>query len=66
MSNEVVDVETAAKRLGIGRQAGYAAVRRGQIPALRFGRRLVVPVAALERMLETGQSARELGKGAKQ
>ncbi len=54
MATEVTDVETAGKRLGISRIWAYRAVKRKQIPALRFGRRLVVPVKALERMLETG------------
>lgn len=46
-----VDVPTAAKILGIGRQSGYAAVKSGEIPSIRIGRRLLVPVAALDRML---------------
>jgi excisionase family DNA binding protein len=37
--------------LGIGRSAVYAAAERGEIPTLRFGRRLVVPTAALRQML---------------
>ena len=43
--------ETAA-RLGLGRNATYEAIRRGEIPALRVGRRLLVPVAALDRWLQ--------------
>lgn len=45
-------VEETAKLLGIGRQLAYDRVRTGQIPAIRFGRRLVVPKRALERLLE--------------
>lgn len=44
-------VDEAALRLGIGRNAAYDAVKRGEIPSIRIGRRLLVPVAALERML---------------
>lgn len=40
-------VEEAAAALGIGRSAAYAAVRRGEIPHLTFGRRVVVKVPAL-------------------
>ena len=43
-----------AKVLGIGRSAAYDAVRRKEIPAIRIGRRLLVPAAALDRLLETG------------
>jgi excisionase family DNA binding protein len=46
------DVEEAARILGIGRSAAYEGIRRGEIPALRIGKRLVVPHAALERLLE--------------
>ena len=47
----VLSVEEAGRRLGIGRSLAYRAVREGEIPSVRIGRRLVVPVAALERML---------------
>ena len=52
-----VSVQEAAAMLGIGRATAYEGVRTGVIPSLRVGRRLLVPRAALERMLE--------GKGAK-
>jgi excisionase family DNA binding protein len=48
-----VTVDRAAAVLGIGRSAAYDAVRRGEIPALRFGRRLVVPSAALVALLSS-------------
>jgi hypothetical protein len=44
-------VEKAGRRLGIGRSLAYDAARRGEIPTLRIGRRLVVPVARLNEML---------------
>ena len=36
----------------LGRNASYEAARRGDIPTIRIGRLLRVPVAALERMLK--------------
>ena len=45
-------VEEAAALLGLSRSATYRAVQRGEIPALRFGRRILVPTQALKRMLE--------------
>jgi hypothetical protein len=36
----------------LGRNASYEAARRGDIPTIRIGRLLRVPVVALERMLE--------------
>jgi hypothetical protein len=37
----------------LGRNASYEAARRGDIPTIKIGRLLRVPVVALERMLET-------------
>jgi excisionase family DNA binding protein len=57
MGARVRSVDHAAKVLGIGRNSAYEAIRRGEIPAIRIGRRLVVPVDALERLLQQGQRA---------
>ena len=48
-------VEEAARLLGVGRNQGYEAVRAGTIPSLRIGRRLLVPKAALDRLLAGGE-----------
>jgi hypothetical protein len=37
---------------GLGRNASYEAARRGEIPTIRIGKLLRVPVVALERKLE--------------
>ena len=50
-SSAVLTVEEAGRLLGIGRGLAYEAARRGDIPTLRIGRRLVVPRAALDRIL---------------
>jgi len=47
-------IAEAGEMLGIGRAASYEAARRGEIPTLKIGRRIVVPLAALERLL-TGE-----------
>ncbi len=44
-------VTEAGEVLGIGRSAAYEAARTGQIPTIRIGKRILVPVVALERML---------------
>jgi hypothetical protein len=46
-----VPVEQAGAILGIGRNSAYEGIARGQIPSIRIGRRVVVPVAQLRRML---------------
>lgn len=43
--------ETAAI-LGLSKGSAYDAAKRGEIPTIRIGRRLVVPTAALRRMLQ--------------
>jgi len=55
MEPDVLRVKDAAKRLGLGRIAAYRAIKRGEIPVLKFGRRIVVPVPMLEEMLRTGK-----------
>ena len=47
-------VPEAGERLGISRHSAYELARQGRIPAIRLGRRLAVPKAALRRMLEEG------------
>ncbi len=46
-----VPVSAAAEILGIGRTTAYESAKRGEIPSLRLGRRLVVPVEGLRAML---------------
>lgn len=46
-----LSVPEAAKCIGIGRNLCYARVKTGEIPAIRIGRRLVIPRAALEKLL---------------
>jgi excisionase family DNA binding protein len=47
-------VPEAAKRLGISDRSAYEAVKRGDLPAIRVGNRLLVPKAALARLLTGG------------
>jgi excisionase family DNA binding protein len=47
-------VPEAARILGISRNGGYEAAKRGEIPTIRIGRRILVPKAALERLLGSG------------
>ena len=47
----VVTLNEAAVILRISRGSAYEAAKRKQIPTIRIGRRLLVPTAALERML---------------
>lgn len=50
---QTVSVRAAAKIIGIGEFAAYRGVKDGSIPHLRFGRRIRVPLAALDEYLKT-------------
>ncbi len=45
-------MEEAGRLLGIGRNSAYEAASKGEIPTIRIGRRLLVPLVAFERMLD--------------
>ena len=42
----------------LGRNASYEAARRGEIPTIKIGRLLRVPVVGMERKLEVGVTER--------
>ena len=42
-----ITVEEAGRILGIGRSAAYRAVARGEIPSIKIGNRVLVPLAKL-------------------
>ena len=46
-----MSVEAAGQLLGISRSAAYRAANAGTLPALRVGRRLLVPTAKLHQLL---------------
>jgi len=45
-------IEEAAKLLGVSRNHCFEAAKRGDIPSIKIGRRLLIPRAALDRMLD--------------
>ena len=47
----VMKVDEVARALRVGRRQCYAAIERGEIPAIRIGRSLRVPRAWLDRTL---------------
>jgi excisionase family DNA binding protein len=52
----VLTVREAAELLGVSASTYYAAAARHEVPAIKVGRRLVVPGAALARLLMRGRS----------
>jgi excisionase family DNA binding protein len=48
---KTLTVPEVAKLLGIGRNQAYEAAKRGEIPTIRIGKRILVPLVALEQKL---------------
>ena len=48
---KVITVPEAGEQLGLGRNAAYEAAKRGDIPTVRIGRRLLVPRDAIDQLL---------------
>jgi excisionase family DNA binding protein len=51
LAAQVLTIPEAAALLRVSARTLYAAAARGEVPAIRIGRRLVVPGAALQRLL---------------
>lgn len=51
---ETLTVVEAGEILGISRSSAFQAASSGELPIIRIGKRLLVPRAALERMLDGG------------
>ncbi|HMF83596.1 MAG TPA: helix-turn-helix domain-containing protein [Acidimicrobiia bacterium] len=51
-----ISVQRAAQVIGVSRGSAYEGVRRGEIPSIRIGHRLLVPTAALLRLVGLEQS----------
>ena len=57
-----ISVPEAGERLGLkSKDSAYAAAAAGQIPTIRVGKLLRVPVAMLERMVGIEPTATKLG-----
>jgi excisionase family DNA binding protein len=56
MTSETMRIEEAAKVLGIGRTAAYAAAKRGELPIIKIGGLKLVSKPALDAMLRNAGS----------
>lgn len=54
LAERVLTVKEAAQLLGVGERTFRSAAARGEVPAIRIGRRVVIPGLALHRLLEGG------------
>jgi excisionase family DNA binding protein len=51
---ELLSIEQAAQRLGIGRTATYDAIGRGELRSIRIGRRRLIPADAIRERVGAG------------
>ncbi len=59
-----LSVPEAGEILGLSRSGAYEAARRGELPVIKIGRKLLVPRIALERMLQEARPTHSTGSGA--
>ena len=63
MTQATLTVDETSTVLRLGRSATYEGVRNGEIPSIRIGRRVLVPVSALRALLDgtgaEGDAARD-------
>lgn len=50
-------IDEAGELLGVSRNSAYQAARKGEIPVIRIGKRMLVPRAEFERMLNPSRAA---------
>ena len=52
IQRRTLTIDEAARELGISKASAYEAARTGELPTIKIGKRILVPVVALERMLQ--------------
>lgn len=50
-------VQETAQMLGLSRNSAYQGIATGEIPHVKVGKRILIPLRALEKMLEGQQDA---------
>ncbi len=58
-----LSVATASRLLGISRQSAYTAVKRGDLPSVRVGGRILVPTHRLMALLDGKPPAKPRSNG---
>lgn len=56
MEKLAMSVSDMQKALGIGRPLAYQLVNRADFPAIRIGKKIVIPVDGLKRWLEQNEN----------
>ena len=59
MDRQLLRIAETAEVLGIGRTRAYGLTRKGEIPSIRVGKSVRVPISALKHWIEAKVSASE-------
>jgi len=62
LSKTTLTIEEMSLTLGIGRNSAYEAVKRGDIPSIRIGRRILIPTKALDNLLASNVGKSPVGE----
>jgi len=54
MERQTLSVDEFAKTVGVGRNLAYLAVQRGEVRAVKIGKRIVIPKKEVTRLLDGG------------
>ena len=57
-----LNVDEAAKILGISRNSAYQGILKGEIPYIKIGRRILIPKVALTKLLESADEPQRTGR----
>ncbi len=60
MGRRTITIDEAARELGLSRNAAYDAAKRGDLPTIKMGRRLLVPRIPFEALLNPASVKREV------
>ena len=52
---QTLNVDEAARIIGVGRNRLYETIRQGELPVLRLGRRILISRVVLDRIMEAGE-----------
>ncbi len=55
IERKTYEVEEAGRLLGLGKNSAYRAIHNKQIPSIRIGGRILVPKAAIDRLLQSAE-----------
>lgn len=51
-NKQIFSVMEAAQYLGISKSLAYRLVNEGEIPAIKLGKRLLIPATAIDKLIE--------------